>query len=291
MARSIVRYFHADSGLAGNAIDADRFRFKRQTQIVAEAGDPRVLHARFRLEFECRDDRARVNLLDRADRLRIPRFLFDKPRSFAQFVFVDCESGGRCAQERRGGKLVGFGLPHFTFARGRDFGRAHGVTGATTGSIRDGEALGFAAVSSTRFGLSVMIVCFLGVFSFLTSGCCAARARSTFHSAQRSEMVEMKWNRGFRNCATQANENVVLRSSETRKLVIRMTTVPGALKDPSSLSAIIFPMRPPAGTCPRTNGTTGNKEKAAHSVKVIKIIPAIRTPTFLTGREASQQNA
>ena len=105
----------------------------------------------------------------------------------------DC--GGRCVQQRCRGKLVGFVSRILPLPGAAIFAGRNGVTGATTLPFARAEASGFSAFSSTRFGFSVMIVCFLGVFSFLSSGCCAASARSAFHSAQRSEMVEMKWTR------------------------------------------------------------------------------------------------
>src|SRR5262249_26556771 len=85
--------------------------------------------------------------------------------------------------------------------------RAAGAV-ATTGWMRDGGANTSSAGSSTCLGFSVIMVCFLSVFSFFGSGSRAARARSAFHSAHLSEREETNLRRGLRNCASQAKVNV-----------------------------------------------------------------------------------
>ena len=82
----IVGHFDADGGLSGNAIDANRFGFKREAEVVAESGDLRVLDAGFGLELERGDDRTRMNLLDRAHNFKLGGLLLEQRGARPQFA-------------------------------------------------------------------------------------------------------------------------------------------------------------------------------------------------------------
>ena len=57
-----VGHFNAHRGFARDAIDHDRLRLHGQAQVVNQIRNAAVLDAGFRLEFECGDHRAGVNL-------------------------------------------------------------------------------------------------------------------------------------------------------------------------------------------------------------------------------------
>ena len=72
--------------LPGNAVNAHRFGFERQAQIVAESGDLRVLDAGFGLELERGDDRAGMNLLDGAHDFEFGGLLLQQRGARPQFA-------------------------------------------------------------------------------------------------------------------------------------------------------------------------------------------------------------
>ena len=74
----IVGDFDADRGFSGNAIDADGFGFEGKAEVVAESGDPRVFDAGLGFEFEGRDDRAGMDLLNRAHNFEFRGLLFQQ---------------------------------------------------------------------------------------------------------------------------------------------------------------------------------------------------------------------
>ena len=98
----------ADGGLAGNAVDQHRLGLHRETQVVGEAGDLRVLHAGVGLELERRHDRPGMDLHDRALDRELAAFLFEQARAVHQLALVDLALGlGRVEQrERRQGVLA-----------------------------------------------------------------------------------------------------------------------------------------------------------------------------------------
>ena len=57
-----VRHFDADGGLAGNALDQDRFGLQAEAEVLGEVGDAAVLDAGFGLELEGGDHRAGIDL-------------------------------------------------------------------------------------------------------------------------------------------------------------------------------------------------------------------------------------
>ena len=79
----------ADRRLAGNAIDQHRLGLHRQAEVVGQAGDLAVFHAGVRLELVGRDDRARVNLDDRALDRELAALLLEQARAFHQLALVD----------------------------------------------------------------------------------------------------------------------------------------------------------------------------------------------------------
>ena len=90
-----VRNLDADRRLAGDAIDQHRLGLHRQAQVVGEAGDLAVLHAGVRLELVGRDDRARVDLDDRAFDRELAALLLEQPRAVHQLALVDLLLGLR----------------------------------------------------------------------------------------------------------------------------------------------------------------------------------------------------
>ena len=102
----VVRHFDADSGFAGNAIDAHRFGFEREAEIVAEPGDFRVLDSGFGLELERGHDRAGMDLLHRADNFKFGGLLLEQRRARPQFLFVDFAARDRRMQQRRGWEVA-----------------------------------------------------------------------------------------------------------------------------------------------------------------------------------------
>src|SRR5204863_4500052 len=83
-----------------------------------------------------------------------------------------------------------------------------------------------AGTGGSTLGFSVMIICFLGVFSFFSAfSIAAAAALAAFRSAQRSANTETKWKRGLRNAVAEEKENVVARKREIRNDARRITTV------------------------------------------------------------------
>ncbi len=92
----------ADGRLAGNAVDQDRLGLHRQTQVVGEAGDLRVLHAGVGLELERGHDRPGMDLRDRPLDRELAAFLFQQARAVHQLALVDLALGlGRVEQRQR----------------------------------------------------------------------------------------------------------------------------------------------------------------------------------------------
>ena len=79
----------ADRRLAGDAIDQHRLGLHGEAQVVGESGDLAVLDAGVRLELVGRDDRAGVDLDDRALDRELAALLLEQPRAFHQLAFVD----------------------------------------------------------------------------------------------------------------------------------------------------------------------------------------------------------
>ena len=91
----VIGNFNTYRRFAWNAVNAYRFRLQRKAEVVAEAGDPGVFDTGLGLEFECRYNRSRMNLLNRAHRFEFASFLFDQARPFPKFVLVHCNRCGR----------------------------------------------------------------------------------------------------------------------------------------------------------------------------------------------------
>ena len=97
----VVGHLDADGGLAGQPIDQDRLGLKREAQVVGEAGNLAVLHARIGLELERRDDRARMNLDHAALDRELAALFFQQPRTLHQLALVDLSLGLRRVEERQ----------------------------------------------------------------------------------------------------------------------------------------------------------------------------------------------
>src|SRR5207245_7649538 len=113
----VIGNFNTYRRFAWNAVNAYRFRLQRKAEVVAEAGDPGVFDTGLGLEFECRYNRSRMNLLNRAHRFEFASFLFEQTRPFPKFVLVHGNGCGReveqgCRRKFRtgGGDLADFGL-------------------------------------------------------------------------------------------------------------------------------------------------------------------------------------
>ena len=59
-----VRDLDADVRFAGHAVNADGFGFERETEVVNQTGDARILDAGVGLELVSRDDGAGADVLD-----------------------------------------------------------------------------------------------------------------------------------------------------------------------------------------------------------------------------------
>ena len=221
----------------------------------------------------------------------LARLLFDEPRAFAQFVFVDGNGRGRRAQQGRGREFVA-GFPCFSFAPGSRFRPgAAGRRVATTGWIRDGGVPTFCSRCVDALGFLGDDRLLFECLFFLRFRLLRSPGTFGFPFGPAFGQAETNWKRGFRNRATHANENVVEKqgNQETRD---QNDNCAGSIERSFELIRDqSVPMRPPAGMCPRTSGNRGESAKVAHSVRIMKIIPASRTPRLRTGREASQQNA
>ena len=90
-----VRNLDADGRLAGNAVDEHRLGLHRETEIVGEPGDLRVLHAGVRLELEGGDDRAGVNLDDGSLDGELAALFLEQPRAIHELALVDLAFGLR----------------------------------------------------------------------------------------------------------------------------------------------------------------------------------------------------
>src|SRR5262245_9184844 len=130
-------------------------------------------------------------------------------------------AGGACSNAVDGYSVdvvdvAGVAPPFRLDSTDRVVSAAAAAAAATTGSCR-GSFLNPASCSTLR-GFSVMIVCFLSVFSFFGSDSRIARsrARCACHSDHRSDRLETKRKRGFKNDTAPAKENVVERNSDTR---------------------------------------------------------------------------
>ncbi len=98
----VVGHLDADGGLARQPVDDDRLGLQRQAQVVGQPGDLAVLHAGVRLELEGRDDRARMDLHDRAFDRELAALLLEQPRAFHQLALVDLALDlGRVEQRQR----------------------------------------------------------------------------------------------------------------------------------------------------------------------------------------------
>src|SRR5262245_10451383 len=124
------------------------------------------------------------------------------------------------------GNSVDDGAAALGLRLGNIVARTASAAAATTGSRR-------GSVGAAPSSLSVTIVCFLGVLSFLISAfwIAFARARSVCHVVHCSFRLETKLKRGFKSKTTVANENFVERNNEMRKADIRTTTEPVRLNE------------------------------------------------------------
>ena len=96
-----VRNLDADRRLAGDAVDQHRLGLHRQAEVVGEAGDLAVLHPGVRLELVGGDDRARVDLHDRAFDRELAALLLEQPRPFHQLALVDLPLALRRVEQRQ----------------------------------------------------------------------------------------------------------------------------------------------------------------------------------------------
>ena len=101
----VVRHLNTHGRFTGNAVNAYRFGFKRQAKVVSQAGDPGIFNARLWLEFECRYNGPRVDLLDCAHHFEFASFLFDQTRALPKFIFVHGNGCGRRMEQGRGREL------------------------------------------------------------------------------------------------------------------------------------------------------------------------------------------
>ena len=102
-----IRHFHADRGLAGDALDQDGFRAQRQTEVVGEAGDAAVLDARFGLVFIRRDHRAGIDLSDLALDVELLQFEFNGAGACLHLGFLEFFGALRAVQQIRARQAVG----------------------------------------------------------------------------------------------------------------------------------------------------------------------------------------
>ena len=72
--------------LARHAIDADRFGFQSQAEIVDESGNARVLHTGIRFELISRDDGTRTDEFDLAGNIELATLLSELRRHPEQFI-------------------------------------------------------------------------------------------------------------------------------------------------------------------------------------------------------------
>jgi hypothetical protein len=84
----VVGHLDADGVLAGHALDQNAFRAHGQTEVVGQAGDARVLHARLGLELVGGDHGAGVDLDNLAAHVELGAFFHQHTGLFAQFVFA-----------------------------------------------------------------------------------------------------------------------------------------------------------------------------------------------------------
>ena len=84
-----VRNLNADSRLARHALDQNAFRFQGEAEVVRQVGNPAVLDARFRLELERSDHRARIDLRDLAMHIELGVLRDENLRQHFQFLGID----------------------------------------------------------------------------------------------------------------------------------------------------------------------------------------------------------
>ena len=133
---AVVRHLDADSILAGHALDENAFSAHRKAKIVGEAGDARVLDARFRLEFVCGDHRAGIDLHHLAAHVELGAFLHQYASLFAQLVLAHSLRSVAGVEQSAGRKLEA------AHVFGRDCGRVRlGV-----GTQMDGDFIGWPCV-------------------------------------------------------------------------------------------------------------------------------------------------
>ena len=83
-----VGHFDAHGGLAGNALDQDRFGLQAQAQIFGEGGDAAVLDAGLGLELEGGDHRAGVDLHHVAQHVELFELRLDARGGVLEFLLV-----------------------------------------------------------------------------------------------------------------------------------------------------------------------------------------------------------
>ena len=136
VSRCGVRNLDADGGLAGQPIDEHRFGLHRQAEVVGEAGDLAVLHARVGLELVGGDDRARVDLHDRALDRELAALLLEVPRAVHQLALVDLALGPRRIEQRQRRQGEAAELPLDRRARRRRRPRRPSGSGGVTTRAR-----------------------------------------------------------------------------------------------------------------------------------------------------------
>ena len=103
---SVVWHFDADGGFAGNSLNEDGFGLQSQAQIFGQCDNAAVLDAGFRLEFECRDNRARVDLRHAPLHVKFLAFCFNRAGALLQFLFVEFLAAFAFAQQGGRRKFV-----------------------------------------------------------------------------------------------------------------------------------------------------------------------------------------
>ncbi len=128
----VIRHLDSDGALAGHALDEDALGGHRKTEVVGQAGDARVFHARFGAELEGGHDRAGIDLRDLAGDVEFGA-LFDQYLClFTQFVFANDLLIVGAVQQCAGRQAIAGDGPR----RQRD-GMRIGV-----GALADGDAAG-----------------------------------------------------------------------------------------------------------------------------------------------------
>src|SRR5258708_3622148 len=102
----VVRNFNANRGFAWDTLDQDRLRLQRQAKILGKPGNPAVLDARFRFEFERRNHRPGINLCHAPLHIKFQAFCFDRAGAHFQIIFIQFLAAFALAEQGRRRKFV-----------------------------------------------------------------------------------------------------------------------------------------------------------------------------------------